>query len=71
MYENEDLWPLKCSHCLHEFTEKVGWLKTNTSVRCPDCKSINTYRPEEFDLALAKAQEGGLDPWRDMLRISK
>ena len=47
----------------------IGWLKANTSVRCPDCKAVNTYRAEEFGLALAEAKKGGLDPWRDMLRI--
>ncbi len=71
MYEDEDLWPIKCLECRNEFTEKVGRLKLDTSVRCPECGLLQTYRREEFGLALAQAKEGRLDPWRDMLRLGK
>jgi hypothetical protein len=65
------VWPARFRDevgCARE-ARVIGWLKANTSVRCPDCKAVNTYRAEEFGLALAEAKKGGLDPWRDMLRI--
>ena len=71
MYEEEDSWPIKCRECLNEFTEKIGRLKTDASVRCPECQLLHTYHREEFSLALAQAKKGGLDPWRNMVRLSK
>ena len=39
MYEDHDLWPIKCSNCRNEFTEEVGRIKAgNELIRCPDCK---------------------------------
>jgi hypothetical protein len=74
MYEDEDLWPIKCGHCGEEFTEKIGRLKANLSVECPAvslpgpvrCGTLITIRDEEFRLALAQAQAGRYDPFRHL-----
>jgi hypothetical protein len=71
MYEDQDPWPIKCLKCLNEFTEKVGRLKAEEAVRCPECGLLHKYSREEFGLALAQAQQGIHNPWRNMLRISK
>ncbi len=34
MYEDKDLWPLKCPECGKEFTKEIGWLKAHTDVKC-------------------------------------
>jgi hypothetical protein len=74
MYEDEDLWPIKCPSCGHEFTEKIGWLKTATVYRCSGAGGCNVtlrHPTEQFLLALAEARDRKLDPWGDMLRINK
>ncbi len=71
MYEDKDLWPFKCPQCLKEFTEEIGRLKANPAVICPDCGLRQTDHHKQFGLALAEAQAGRLDPWRDMLTLTK
>jgi DNA-directed RNA polymerase subunit N (RpoN/RPB10) len=71
MYEDKDFWPIKCFKCGEEFAEEIGGLKTATMFRCPSC-GLNFHHPtEQFLLALSEAREGRLNPWRDMLRLSK
>jgi hypothetical protein len=71
MYEDEDLWPIKCPECLDEFTEQIGRMKAGQQSRCPGC-SLNLRHPkEEFALTLAEAKAGRLDPWGNMLRLQK
>jgi hypothetical protein len=74
MYEDEDLWPLKCPECGEEFTEKIGRLKTNLSAKCPGiknpigpipCPMTVTVSAEELGLALAEAKAGRYDPFRN------
>lgn len=70
MYEDKDLWPLKCPQCGEEFTKEIGWLKANSSVKCPGiinpvgpipCPVTLTVSAEEFRLALAEAKAGRYD----------
>jgi hypothetical protein len=73
MYEDKDLWPIKCIGCGEEFFKEIGWLKTNTSIRCPGrgCPQTMEASTEEFGLALAKARKGELDPFWNMVRLQK
>ncbi len=73
MYEDQDLWPLKCPECGEEFTKEIGWLKAHSEVKCPGilnrigpipCPVTLTYRTEQFCLDVAKAKAGHLDPFR-------
>jgi hypothetical protein len=72
MYKDDDPWPFKCPACGEEFAKKIGWLKTQTSVKCPGhtnpgpvpCPVTIQVRPEEFFLALTKARRGEYDIWR-------
>ena len=69
MYGNEDLWPLKCSGCRHEFTEKIERMIAENKSRCPEC-GLNLPRArEQFLAVLAEAKAGTFNPWRDMTII--
>jgi hypothetical protein len=35
MYEDDDLWPIKCPECGNEFLEKVSRIKTGERIKCP------------------------------------
>jgi hypothetical protein len=72
MYEDNDLWPIKCPECGEEFTKEVGWLKAHTEVRCPGvlnalgpilCPVTITYGTEQLGLDIAEAKAGRLDPF--------
>jgi hypothetical protein len=72
MYEDADPWPFRCPKCGEEFTEGIGRLKTQPSVKCPGiintlgpihCSMTFMVSPEEFGVALAKARRGEYDPW--------
>jgi hypothetical protein len=74
MYADKDLWPFRCPRCGEDFVKRIGWLKTQTSVKCPGftvaprpvpCPVIIQIRSEEFLVALTKARSGEYDPWRD------
>jgi hypothetical protein len=71
MYEDDEVWPLKCPRCLREFTEKVESLKTGPRLQCPDCGLGFTFSAEEFRTALAEARAGRYDPWREMVKITR
>ena len=73
MYEDDKLWPIKCPACGEEFTKTVGWLKTHSEVKCPGngCPNTITLSAEEFNLRLAQARQGLLDPYGIMMRISR
>jgi hypothetical protein len=77
MYDDDDDWPFKCPDCGEEFTKKIGWLKTQTEVKCPGvlnplgpipCPHTLTDNHGEFPHALAEAKAGRLDPWASWLR---
>ena len=68
MFRNDqDLWPIKCPHCLHEFKETVGRMKTGADLRCPDCQTVR-YEMEEFMSALDLARQGLYDFSRTIVR---
>ncbi len=71
MYEDTDLWPIKCPSCLNEFTQQIGRIKTSGQTRCPECALTIRHPTEQFIMALAQARDGFLDPWGHMLRIRK
>jgi hypothetical protein len=73
MYEDNDLWPVKCPACGEEFTKQVGWLKTHDTVKCPGtgCPTTINVPREGFALALAQARDGRFDPYGEMMRLSK
>jgi hypothetical protein len=71
MYEDDDLWPIKCPHCSYEFTQQIGRIKAGAKVVCPDCKVSLVDHAKQFAMALAKARNGEFNPWGNMIRLQK
>ena len=71
MYTHEDLWPIKCPRCFHEFTQHIGRMEAGDRVRCPSCSLDLPHSREQFGVALAQARAGAFDPWRDMMSIER
>jgi hypothetical protein len=68
MYEDEDIWPVRCPLCGHGFTAKIRHLKSGVVTKCVGCSNDLGHSTEEFYLALSEARKGKLNPWWDMLR---
>jgi hypothetical protein len=73
MYQDKDLWPVKCPECHEEFVAEVGRMKAGEQLRCPAkyCALSFWYPTRQFLLTLAEAEAGRIDPWRDMIRLQK
>jgi hypothetical protein len=73
MYEDGDLWPIKCFECKEEFFEEVGRIKTGERIKCPgiNCTVSIRYPPKQFELTVAQRNAGVFDPFRDMLILKK
>jgi hypothetical protein len=68
MYEDEDVWPIRCPHCGHGFTAEIRHLKSGVVSVCVDCSNDLGHSTGEFRLALSEARKGKLNPWWDMLK---
>ena len=71
LYEAQDLWPFKCSNCLHEFTEQIGRVQAGAQVVCPSCRTWLTDHDKEFVVHLTQARNGSFNPWGHMSLIKK
>jgi predicted Zn-ribbon and HTH transcriptional regulator len=67
MYEDHDLWPVKCPRCAHGFTETIGRIKSRLVSSCPRCSSDFAHSAEQFLFALSEAREGRHNPWWEIL----
>jgi hypothetical protein len=68
MYEDEDLWPMRCPLCGHGFTAKIRHLKSGVVTKCVGCSNDLGHSAEEFYLALSEARRSKLNPLWDMVR---
>jgi DNA-directed RNA polymerase subunit RPC12/RpoP len=57
MYEDEDVWPIRCPHCGHGFTAKIRHLKSGVVGKCVSCSNDLGHSTEEFYLALSEARK--------------
>ena len=67
MYEDEDVWPVRCPCCGHGVTAKIGHLKFGFMARCVACSHDLGHSTEEFLVALSEARKGKHNPWWEML----
>ncbi len=67
MYEDDDLWPLKCPWCSHGFTERIGRVKLRLVSSCPECSLDFAHDEQEFFFDLSEAREGRYNPWWEIL----
>jgi hypothetical protein len=61
MFEDDGLWPCKCSACEHEWYSSIAAMRADAEVLCPACSARNAIPPSEFDVALLAARTGSYD----------
>ena len=54
MYEDEDVWPIRCGH---GFSAKIRLLKSGVVSECVGCSNDRGHSTEEFHLALSEARK--------------
>jgi rubredoxin len=69
MYEDTDVWPIKCANCGYEFTEEIGRIEAGDEIGCPECGTDNDPC-EHFSVYLSLARKGEFNPWGHMVRIT-
>jgi hypothetical protein len=67
MYDDHDLWPIRCPRCAHGFTETIGRIKSHLVSTCPGCSSDFAHNGGQFLFALSEARKGLHNPWWEIL----
>jgi hypothetical protein len=61
MFEDDGLWPCKCSDCEHEWYASIAAMRADREAVCPACSAHNVIPRPEFDRALLDARRGSYD----------
>jgi hypothetical protein len=61
MFNDDGLWPCKCSRCGHEWYTSIASIRADAEVDCSDCGNRNSMAIAEFDRALSAARAGSYD----------
>jgi hypothetical protein len=61
MFDDDGLWPCKCSGCEHEWYSSIAAMRADAEVTCPACTAQNFIPLMEFDRALLAARTGSYD----------
>jgi hypothetical protein len=61
MFDDDGLWPCKCSECEHEWYSSIAAMRAEAVVICPTCGAPNFIPIVEFDRALNAARTGSYD----------
>jgi hypothetical protein len=61
MFDDDGLWPCKCSACEHEWYASIAAMRADREVVCPTCSAQNSFRIAEFNTALLAARTGTYD----------
>ena len=61
MFDDDGLWPCKCSRCGHEWYSSIVAMRANGEVACSACAARNIVIPAEFDNAVTAARTGSYD----------
>jgi hypothetical protein len=61
MFQDDGLWPCKCSECGHEWYSSIAAIRADAEVSCTACGSRNSIASAEFDRALLAARTGRYD----------
>lgn len=61
MFDDNGLWPCKCSDCEHEWYSSIAAMRADRHVVCPACSAHNSVPAPEFDRALVAARAGSYD----------
>ena len=61
MFNDDGLWPCKCSACEHEWYSSIAAMRADGEVICPTCGEPNSIPPTDFDHAVLAARSGHYD----------
>jgi len=61
MFDDDGLWPCKCSGCRHEWYSSIAAMRADCEVICPACSAHNFIPLVEFDQAVLAARTGRYD----------
>ena len=61
MFDDDGLWPCKCSVCEHEWYSSIAAMRADCEVICPACGVQNSIPLAEFDRAVLAARSGRYD----------
>jgi hypothetical protein len=61
MFDDDGLWPCKCSECEHEWYSSIVAMRADCEAICPVCSSRNLVPLAEFDRAVLAARTGSYD----------
>lgn len=60
-----------CPHCKRKFSESLGKLKTNPTLKCPGCGQSINVRADNFKAGLAQSEKAIADFRKAVGRIGK
>ena len=61
MFNDDGLWPCKCSACEHEWYSSIAAMRADREVSCPSCGECNFVPLAEFDSAVLATRLGRYD----------
>ena len=61
MFDDDGLWPCKCSACEHEWYGSIAAMRADSEAICPTCSAHNSIPVGEFTRALLAARTGSYD----------
>lgn len=61
MFDDDGLWPCKCSACEHEWYASIAAMRADREAVCPTCGASNSIPPAEFNSAVSAARSGNYD----------
>ena len=61
MFEDDGLWPCKCSACGHKWYTSIVAIRADAAVACSACGDRNSIAIAEFDSAVIAARAGSYD----------
>ena len=61
MFDDDGLWPCKCSACEHEWYSSIAAIRADGEATCPACSAPNFIPIADFDRALVAARTGSYD----------
>jgi hypothetical protein len=61
MFEDDGLWPCKCSACGHEWYTSIVAIRADAAVSCSTCGGRSSIAIAEFDSAVIAARAGSYD----------
>lgn len=62
---------LPCPHCQRKLSQTIGKIKTNPTLRCPNCGQTFSVDANQFRTEIAKVEKALADLGRTLGRLGK